>query len=287
MFSERVGITSTEKLVQLESVDSALRNSLWSVLTAFYWDKFDRNKYSEFGGRADYISGSNLGGLFTALWLHYWKEPIDTIPEYFYDSGGGLIFLREFFFKADWYEVYDFIEFIAQQGPPSRKRKFIEACNRFLERENSGYRFVNQQIVEISSQEEIEAVEDAIKSSTPYAGAREHLAKALSHFKDRENPDYRNSIKESISAVESLCREIEGTNQAKLSAALKALEKKGVLHPALKSAFSSLYGYTSDSNGIRHALLEENQLTSSDARFMLVSCSAFVNYVIGSVRNAV
>jgi hypothetical protein len=47
----------------------------------------------------------------------------------------------------------------------------------------------------------------------------------------------------------------------------------------LKSAFLSLYGYTSDANGIRHALLEEAQLTFEDAQFMLVACSAFVNYL--------
>ena len=31
--------------------------------------------------------------------------------------------------------------------------------------------------------------------------------------------------------------------------------------------------------GIRHALLQEPTLDSDDARFMLVSCSAFVNYL--------
>lgn len=105
-------------------------------------------------------------------------------------------------------------------------------------------------------------------------------------MKDRESPDFRNSIKESISAIESLCRELEGNQTAKLGAALNALEKKGVLHPALKSAFSALYGYTSDAGGIRHALLNESKLTNADARFMLVSCSAFINYVIDAVNNA-
>lgn len=286
MFSKRIGITPTGKLVQLESIDSDLRNSLWSMLTAFYWQNFNRSKYPGLGGREDYIHGSNLEGIFTALWINYFKEPIDTIPKNFYDYGGGLELLRDFFFSAKWYEVYDFIELVSQFGPKEYKSRFIQGCNNFLERENSAYRFINSQIAEISSPEEVEAVETAIENSTPYAGSKEHLVQALTHLKSRENPDYRNSIKESISAVEALCREIEGNNQAKLGAALKALENKGVLHPALKSAFSALYGYTSDSAGIRHALLEENKLTSADARFMLVSCSAFINYVIGSVENS-
>ena len=238
-------------------------------------------------GRHDYTLDSNLSNIFTAFWINYLKEPIDTVPTYFYKSDGSLQFLRNYFFEAEWYQIYDFIELVSLAGPAEYKSKFIESCNSFLEKENSAYRFVYGNIAEITSKEEIESVESAIRDSSPYAGSKEHLVQALAHLKNRENPDYRNSIKESISAVEALCREIEGGNQAKLGAALTALEKKGVLHPALKKAFSALYGYTSDSDGIRHALLEDSKLTSEDARFMLVSCSAFINYVIGSVEKSV
>ena len=40
-----------------------------------------------------------------------------------------------------------------------------------------------------------------------------------------------------------------------------------------------MWTYTSDEHGIRHALLEESDLTFEDAKFMLVSCCAFVNYL--------
>lgn len=287
MFSQRIGITPTKKLVQYESMDDALRNSLWSLLSSLYWDKFDQPMCIEYErGRYDYTLRSNLSKIFLTLWVDYLKEPSDTIPTYFYESGGGLQYLRDYFFEAKWYQVYDFIELVSQAGPIDSKLTFIEGCNLFLERENSAYRFVNGNIAEISSKEEIESVESAIRDASPYSGSKEHLVQALSHLKSRENPDYRNSIKESISAVEALCREIEGGNKAKLGAALAALEKKGVLHPALKKAFSALYGYTSDADGIRHALLEDSNLTSEDARFMLVSCSAFINYVIGSVEKS-
>ena len=36
------------------------------------------------------------------------------------------------------------------------------------------------------------------------------------------------------------------------------IENRYKIHGALKSAFSSLYGYTSDSGGIRHSLLEDD-----------------------------
>lgn len=281
-----MGITQTEKILQTDSIDEELRNSLWSILTAFYWDKFNKYKY-DMGSRVDYISGSNLDNLFNSLWLHYFKKPTDTIPTLFYDDRDGLGVLRSYFFKAKWYEVYDFIEFVATHGPKTEKSEFMKACNHFLERENSAYRFLDGKIVEISSSEELQEIESAIEKSTPYYGVKQHLSSAISMLSDRENPDYRNSIKESISAVESLCKTVSGNDKATLGEALKALEKGGKLHPALKSAFSSLYGYTNDADGIRHALIEESNLTSADARFMLISCSAFVNYVIASIANNV
>ena len=52
------------------------------------------------------------------------------------------------------------------------------------------------------------------------------------------------------------------------------------MHTDLKKGFKDLYGWTSDSDGIRHALMEMPTVDAEDARYMLVSCSAFVNYLI-------
>ena len=63
---------------------------------------------------------------------------------------------------------------------------------------------------------------------------------------------------------------------------LKKLEENGVMiHSGLKSAFNTLYGYTSDANGIRHAGdIGGKSSTFEEAKFMLVSCCAFINYLI-------
>lgn len=73
---------------------------------------------------------------------------------------------------------------------------------------------------------------------------------------------------------------LTGTS-ATLGAALKKLEENGVIiHGAMRSAFSQLYGYTSDANGIRHGGIDFTNAPAEDAKYMLVSCSAFVNYLI-------
>ena len=273
-----MGMLPAEKRIQIKSIDDDLRNSLWNALTIFYWKTFKPRD------RLGVISGSTLDRLFHALWWDYFKKPLDTIPRYYGDNNGGLNFFRKYFFDATWHEVYDFIEFIPLCHP-GRAKEFRSLCNQYLERENSAYRFVNGRIAEITSSDEIEEIENAMSHSIPYDGVREHLHAALLMLSDRTNPDYRNSIKESISAVESLCRTVSGNDKAMLSAALKILKDKG-LHPALESAFQSLYGYTSDANGIRHALLEKSNLTSAEARFMLIICSAFTNYAIATTSEA-
>ncbi|VBB09334.1 Hypothetical protein LUCI_4624 [Lucifera butyrica] len=166
-------------------------------------------------------------------------------------------------------------------------QNFIKLCNNILEKEMSGYRFVNRVITSITSKEEIDSIEQAIKNSDRLNGASTHFNSALQLLSDRKNPDYRNSIKESISAIESTCMVITGDSNATLGKALKTIESslEKELHPALRGAFEKLYGYTSDAEGIRHGLMEEPNLKFEDAKFMLVVCSGFVNYLKDKIKD--
>ena len=67
--------------------------------------------------------------------------------------------------------------------------------------------------------------------------------------------------------------------KATLGDAIKKLEKDNSFHPAFISALDKLYGYSSGVSGIRHSLLDSDTVDFADAKFMLVACSAFVNYV--------
>jgi len=215
--------------------------------------------------------------LILTLWADYFKWPIDTIPSH---GSNACITIREYFFSCQWFEVYDFIEFIAMNSrDASRNKKFTEYCNSMLQREVSGYRFVGSQIVPITAEEEIAEIEEALKVTDTLRPATIHLKTAMGLLSDRKAPDYRNSIKESISAVEAICRLVAGHDNATLGQALKILKGKIDIHPALYKAFQSLYGYTSDEDGIRHALMDVPGLDFEDAKLMLVSCAAFINYL--------
>jgi hypothetical protein len=60
------------------------------------------------------------------------------------------------------------------------------------------------------------------------------------------------------------------------------------MHPAMKKGFTSLYAYTSDEKGIRHALLDDRaaKVDEADALFMLGACAAFVSYLINKARSS-
>jgi len=268
-FSERIGITPVETTLQVQGMNDALRNSLWNVLDIFIWSR-DYFLYRQHGS-------GDIEALSRGLWFHYFKKPMDSRPDRPFEI---LKDIRSYYFESDWYEVYDFLEYVLIS---ERNNKLIERINHILERELSGYRFIESAFVPVTDEVEVDAVQKALTEG-PFSGVHAHLKKAMEHLSRRENPDYRNSIKESISAVESMAREVTGNPKATLGDALSMLEKNNHLHPALKKGFSAIYGYTSDEGGIRHAMLDEPTITVTDAKFFLVSCSTFINYLKANLR---
>ena len=158
---------------------------------------------------------------------------------------------------------------------------FVGELNHHFKRLNFAYRIVNKEIVEITSEEEIKEIETTL--STSKDNIKIHLNNALELYSKRPVADYRNSIKESISAVEAISRNITGENVLNF----KKMEEKGVFVPTvLRKAFECLYGYTNDkTTGIRHALMDDtNAPQAEEALFMLVSCSAFINYLNKKIK---
>ena len=188
--------------------------------------------------------------------------------------------IRDKFYNLKWYEVYDFIEFCLNEFSISHKEEFVEDLNKIFEEENIGCRIIDNLVVPIIGEEEIKEIETAQKISDRYSGAKIHLQKALELYAKRPQPDYKNSIKESVSAIEALARII--TNNP--SATLGDLTKQLSIHPAFREGLNKIYGWTSDEGGIRHSQKDyQYQYLESgedEARFILVLAHAFVNYII-------
>lgn len=197
--------------------------------------------------------------------------------------------LQDYVLNANsWFVIYDFIEkyiWSLVEHSQNDAERMVRRFNSILEDEVSAYRILDWKVVPITSKEELETIDGAINN--PYDSVQTHIGKALSLFSDRKKPDYENSIKESISAIESMCciiTESEGKSTT-LGKTLKRLKDNEIyIHPAMESAFSSLYGYTSDANGIRHGGIDFRDAPTEDAKYMLVTCSAFINYLMEKWR---
>ena len=265
VFSKRYGY-SEDQGIQYECVGKRLRNRLWNH---FFSAEYDADPFNR-----DDDSLTNIEHLMDGLGLTF------NIPRSPTARAANAKKLREYVFDATkWYLIYDLIERYVGLFDKTTQRELCKEFNEVLEDECSGYRFVKGLITPITNKEEIKTIEKA--TNTKYSAVNTHISKALVLFSDRLKHDYENTIKESISAVEALCCIITNDKKATLGDALKKLENKGIkLHKALQSAMSSLYGYTSDEGGIRHGSIDFAGASSEDAKYMLISCSTFVNYLI-------
>jgi len=280
-FSKRQGLVP-EKAIQIDSMDEPLRNSLWNAATILFGGYVPTGPTC---GYEDVIADQRLETLVLRLWALHFRWPIDGMPGSWSEIKSEI---RRKYFEMKWYETYDFVEFIAGESGESNARaseSFRNLCNDYLARESSGYRFVGDIITPITDKEEIAEVRAALATFHDTVGIQ--LESALAKLADRQNPDYRNSIKDAISAVETVVNLINGTTNKTLGDALKKISGAIDLHPALAKGLDSIYGWTSDDKGgIRHAMMEKKEVTAADARFMLVSCSAFVNHLIAKAEQA-
>jgi len=223
-FAERNGF-ALEKTIQIEDMDRALRNRLYNAVHKFLEPSpfiNDELKYvvDKLGYRVEATAQKNWHWIDTLL-----QRAISDIPWYMpYE-------IIELFFEAkrnycsrceyDCYERGSCDEIVWFKGVTAE-------LNKIMEQEKSGYRFLNDKFINITSEEELAEI-----------------------------------------------------SQATLGNTLKKLEANGVMiHSAMKAGFEKMYGYTSDADGIRHGGIDFTNAPAEDAKYMLISCSAFVNYLV-------
>ena len=277
LFSERYNYTKASDVIIRETITLEIQNAICSCYDKLQGWFSERKAY----GDEPYIDMEKY------LWTYFLNQ-----REGNFQDGRRYHIVATLFLEDEhnlWFRKLDLVEFTVKYLHALGRKKykysaiprlFIEQLNYEFERLKFAYRVVNTEIVEITSKEELAAVESAMYDSA--ANIKAHLNKALELYAQRPTGDYRNSIKESISAVEAYCREITGENT--LGKALDKLKDKGlVIPPVLKSAFEKLYAYTNQPDtGIRHALMDDEGTytpASEEALFMLVSCSSFINYL--------
>ena len=271
-FSERNGYVSPSKVLIRETITTEIENCICNCYSTLREDI-----------EACYLSYQDLEKLLWTKFMNQRASEFQTSWNWY----GSVISPYLLSQAVKWYKKLDLIEetieFLRSDYCYSQPLKeFVQNLNSEFERLTYGYRIVNNQVTTILDEVQISAIQKPLESPTVHENIRRHLNNALRLYSQRPQADYQNSIKESISAVECLCRSI--TEENTLGKALSKLEKSGaIIHPQLEEAFKKLYSYANQGDtGIRHALMnsENNYVPQSEeALYMLVSCCSFVTYI--------
>jgi len=277
-FSEKYGYQSKPPF-QIEDMDEHLRMDIWNILYVNFFYEFNENGVK-----------SNFLEIASKIWNNIFRYDYEIFCNGFdiriNNQIPVFIKLKNSYFKLKWFEIYDLIEIILKNyfENLNLKKEFTNQLNECFERNNAAYRIVNTKIIRITEKCEIYSIEES--SNNPHDSVQKHMNKSLNHFSDRENPDYENCVKESISAVESLCKIILKENGIKsddftLGHALNEMSKSEEinLNEDFKDGFKNLFHFTSSTDGMRHGGIEEGNVNFDLAKLMLVTCSAFINYL--------
>jgi hypothetical protein len=224
--------------------------------------------------------GDRWVGVLEDAHIYFHHRPVDEFRTEFEDVRQDL---KEIFLSGDYLQIYGWLQHVLRLEP---SQSFADDLDQLLQACRSPYRVVGDDVlVPVGSDSDVRTIETAFDNlnANGLLGAREHLKSASSELSAGKFAD---SVRESIRAVESVVRVLEPHGD--FSKALVKLEAKTSIHGALKKGFLAIYGFTSDEQGIRHALLDKDaaDVDEADALFMIGACSAFVSYLINKARLA-
>lgn len=264
LFSHRDGVKEKRKM-QDKTFDEEALNKLWDFMFIKISSHYD--SYSSFWGNRvqEFIYG---------IYSEILQKPIDASFHIF--GSPGDLYLNNYSYselKKNWYgfnfhQRLDMLEIFVKS---LSDYAITDDLNFLLRQLLIPYRINKQQmIIQIDNEEEYKAIEDATKEIPA-------LEKAVKFLYNRKNPDYRNSIKESILALEEMCKSISGDNN--FSNMLAIIEKQFNIHPSFIESIKKLYGFCSDEKWIRHSGNKESDVDFEEAKACLVSCSLMINYL--------
>ena len=279
-FSERYGYEQLPGPMHLEHLSNELRREIWNIIRD---DLLVIRKVSNMAGH--YYFAQNFERFVEHLFGKLLKLPEDEIPTTYVSVLGNF---KQIILEGSFDQLLSLIELIVNDESNHLRlaKRIAELFNShaaayWLEVTRKPYQFFPR-----SNPEQGDVVQQALKTveESSMTGASAHLRQAAEHINTRQ---YADSISDSILAVESVARIIDPKAKNELGPALTSLKNAGVIkHPALKVAFSKLYGYTNDEQGIRHALLDKDSadVGLDEAMFMFGACASFASYLVNKHR---
>lgn len=279
-FSERNGLGDGHEETNLGELSQKLRMDFWNKV----YNEFEKSEEFDYFDLSEMI----LKDCFTNF---FGKEAVK------YSAKGSLSLIRNTILSGEVHNVFDLIEHLLekfdQNSSLNDKQKtgffpFLWYTKETFERFPSAYMLIhdgNRHIFTPQGHpEEDESLKQAFQNTEDFPGARNHLAEGI--LKLREGK-YCDSIRESIHSLESLGKLVSGKKGATLPKALNEMKRDGFVPKLILDSLDKLYAYTSNEPGLRHAKINENSSVKySEAHFMIVTCSAYLNYIIAKYEES-
>lgn len=281
-FSQRAGEATLPEALEAGKLSTRFRNAVWFHVGSSMKEKILRISEHEFMFIEDYT-----GKFWEFFWLSYCLDILEIphdMPEHQPQEAYARV--RTIILDGKTHEVLTFIEYMFRiSNIPHALRDSIENSFQFVPYgvDRSGEPVC---IFPTTSEEMETSVKRALAkiNKSKLTGVKTHLHNASQEL---NGGNYAASIRNSIDAVASAARKIDPDAAKDLGPALNSLERKGIIkHRALTVAFKKLYGYTSDEQGIRKPLIENESadVGFDEAIFMYGACVSFVDYLVSKQK---
>lgn len=272
-FEQAEGLAPLPTQLARTEVSQELRAVLWKYIHKQIDETADSGSFG-------YYLGKPWDHLLKEVYVYREHKLIDDFSTGLKPALAGV---RQVFERGSYADIYGWLQFVLRIHP---SREFAERIARILNYCRSPYRIVADDVIcPIGTDEEAATIGKAFADlkASGLAGSREHLKSASAEL---SAGNFSDSIRESVHAVESVVGVLEPSGD--FGKALAKLESKAKIHGALVAGFKSIYGFSSDEQGIRHPLLDKGApaVDEVDAMFMLGACSAFISYLINKSRGA-
>ena len=273
-FSQAHGYEELPQPLKLEELPKEARVHIWNV---FYSHMRTCRSVDLMMARPDQIE-REWEAILRQVHLWHCDRPLDEWDRRFHVVRDDL---KSRILQLPFNEVFDLIQFVMRQsGCP---HEFSEKMKEAFAYCRLAYTITEDKpptVIPAVTKTEGETIVTALSelNTAGLAGSATHLRKSAECI---NRSAWADSIRESIHAVESVARRISPHKSHTLTQALKSINQDDSLHPGLIEACKRLYGYTSDEQGVRHALLDRkvSRVGRDEAVFMLGACASFASYL--------
>lgn len=273
-FSQAQGHEALPRALKLEELPCATRVQIWNLFYV-HLEKSANPPWMADGPRR--LNG-DWADLLLKVHVQHDNRPIDEWDDRFKRV---CRLVRHRIETLPFNRVFDLVQYVLRQ--PECPVEFRRRMQEIFAGGRLAYRILGSSvptIVPAATEAEGEAIAATIRelSQAGLAGGETHLRQSATCI---NRGDWAGSLRESIHAVESVARKLAREKTKSLTQAINLVDEDIALHPRLKQACKMLYRYTSDEQGIRHALLDRTRANvgMDEALFMLGACASFASYL--------